>query len=415
MADYYQLIARAVVHLGTNGDVARRAALYECARAALVTQLSGLSPPLAESEITRERLSLEEAIRTIEATTTQRDRASLSAEAVEALRVFREGVAEAERLSEAETPTRQVSAHAGIIPGRGRLEPGERYDQRILSRPMMPRAGDVGMRRPQSWQQIPKATVPKRPGRSRKRLIAGCLGPFLVLAGVAHWQRERFSAAFVTDFVFPTQYQSAPPQPESLGSLSQASQSGFAANDQTPPAWSDGLVAQRAVLYEEDPADPAGKRYVGSVIWQTEPMSSEQPRAVRAQIEIPERQLGMTMSLRRNTEKGLPASHVLEIMFKLPADFQFGGISNVPSVLMKETEQARGEPLAGLSVKVTSGVFLIGLSATASDAQRNRELLDGRPWFDIPIVYGNGRRAILAIEKDKLGEGVFKQVFAAGK
>ena len=128
----------------------------------------------------------------------------LSAEAVEALRVFREGVAEAERLSEAETPTRQVSAHAGIIPGRGRLEPGERYDQRILSRPMMPRAGDVGMRRPQSWQQIPKATVPKRPGRSRKRLIAGCLGPFLVLAGVAHWQRERFSAAFVTDFVFPT-------------------------------------------------------------------------------------------------------------------------------------------------------------------------------------------------------------------
>ena len=169
------------------------------------------------------------------------------------------------------------------------------------------------------------------------------------------------------------------------------------------------------MLYEEDPADPAGKRYVGSVIWQTEPMSSEQPRAVRAQIEIPERQLGMTMSLRRNTEKGLPASHVLEIMFKLPADFQFGGISNVPSVLMKETEQARGEPLAGLSVKVTSGVFLIGLSATASDAQRNRELLDGRPWFDIPIVYGNGRRAILAIEKDKLGEGVFKQVFAAGK
>ncbi len=478
MADYYHLIAQAVAHLGTNADVARRAALYECARTSLVTQLFGLSPPLAESEITRERLLLEEAIRTIEATTTQPlrieaaspifpsklserprqeppspeqgasaaagrelssdesrprpesgahglasqtggracDRASLSAEAVEALRVFREGVAEAERLSEAETPTRQVCARPGNIPGRGRLEPGiERYDQRTLSRPMMPRAGDVGMRRPQLWQRIPKITVPKRPGRSRNRLLAVCLGPFLLLAGVAHWQRDRFSAAFGTDFVIPAQYEAAPPQPENLGSLGQVSQPGFAAADQTPPAWSDGLVGPRAVLYEEDPADPAGKRYVGSVIWQMEPMSSEQPRAVRAQIEIPERHLGMTMSLRRNTEKALPASHVVEIMFKLPADFQFGGISNVPSVLMKETEQARGEPLAGLSVKVTTGVFLIGLSATESEAQRNRELLDGRSWFDIPIVYGNGRRAILAIEKDKFGEGVLKQVFAAGK
>ena len=54
----------------------------------LATTIVSVTPfdmPLAESEITRERLSLEEAIRTIEATTTQRDRASLSAEAVEAL------------------------------------------------------------------------------------------------------------------------------------------------------------------------------------------------------------------------------------------------------------------------------------------------------------------------------------------
>ena len=100
-------------------------------------------------------------------------------------------------------------------------------------------------------------------------------------------------------------------------------------------------------------------------------------------------------------------------MFNLPADFPFGGISNVPGILMKQAEDTRGAPLAGLAVKVTSGFFLIGLSATDSDMQRNLELLKERSWFDIPIVYNNGRRAILAIEKGTPGDRAFKDAFTA--
>ena len=40
-----------------------RRALYERARAALLAQLRGVTPPLNESDITRERLALEESIR----------------------------------------------------------------------------------------------------------------------------------------------------------------------------------------------------------------------------------------------------------------------------------------------------------------------------------------------------------------
>jgi hypothetical protein len=36
-----------------------------------------------------------------------------------------------------------------------------------------------------------------------------------------------------------------------------------------------------------------------------------------------------------------------------------------------------------------------------------------RAWFDIPIVYVNQRRAILAIDKGVSGEQVFKTVFTA--
>src|SRR5580693_3025479 len=66
MTDYQPLIARAIEGLGKSTGEARRA-LYERARSALVAQLRSVEPALSESEITRERLSLEEAIRKVEA------------------------------------------------------------------------------------------------------------------------------------------------------------------------------------------------------------------------------------------------------------------------------------------------------------------------------------------------------------
>src|SRR5712675_721924 len=66
MADYYPLISRAVAGLEKNSGENRRA-LYERARAALLAQLRGVTPALNESDITRERLALEESIRKVEA------------------------------------------------------------------------------------------------------------------------------------------------------------------------------------------------------------------------------------------------------------------------------------------------------------------------------------------------------------
>jgi len=191
------------------------------------------------------------------------------------------------------------------------------------------------------------------------------------------------------------------PQPPTAGSKSESG-----------PA-----VAQRVVLYEEDPGNPQGKQFVGSAVWRTETVSPGSGLApelqIRADVAIPERNMTATWSLRRNTDQALPASHTIEIMFNLPPDFPGGGIANVPGVLMKESEQARGVPLAGLAVKVTNGFFLIGLSAVDADVQRNLQLLKDRPWFDVPIVYNNGGRAILALEKGPSGDRAFADAFAA--
>ena len=74
MADYYPLIARAISGLDPSAPGESRRALYERARAALIAQLRGVQPPLSESEITRERLSLEEAVRKVESEAAQRAR-----------------------------------------------------------------------------------------------------------------------------------------------------------------------------------------------------------------------------------------------------------------------------------------------------------------------------------------------------
>jgi hypothetical protein len=210
---------------------------------------------------------------------------------------------------------------------------------------------------------------------------------------------------------------SRPKIPDRVGQPGQSEQVAAAA----APAGKNVLaaVAQKVVLYEEDPADPQGKRFVGTAVWRTEtkPGAAGRPPelAVRADIEVPERQMSVTWSLRRNTDQSLPASHTIEIVFNLANDAATGGIQNVPGVLMKQAEQTRGVPLAGLAVKVTPGFFLIGLSALEADMQRNIQLLKERSWFDIPIVYNNNRRAILAMEKGTPGEKAFNEAFASWK
>jgi hypothetical protein len=182
------------------------------------------------------------------------------------------------------------------------------------------------------------------------------------------------------------------------------------------PKTSD-IAFQNAVLFEEDPKNPQGRRYVGRVIWRTDNDLSENRNSreisVRADVVIPERSMKVSWEMRRNTDRSLPASHTIAIKFTLPQSFVHGGVTNVPGLMMKQSEQARGAPLVGLSVKVTNGYFLIGLSAIDTDRRRNTELLKERGWLDIPIVYDDGKRAILALEKGGPGKTAFETAFRA--
>jgi hypothetical protein len=467
MADYLPLINRAVGGLERNTAENRRA-LYERARSALVAQLRGMDPPLEEADITRERLALEEAIRRVETDAARKprvdevpppppgidedeqarpmvedDRPSLTDQG---LKGFRDVVAEAEGLGDASAKASRAAREfydrapdrdPPAPPSPPPAPPAEPSDETADAPPEIfdggrtppePEGGPA-VSTAESWppsqpRHHERSTEPyEGPRRSYRGLIRALI--ILVVLGVVgaagYWQRDQIMTLATSMMTKspPAKTQqpadAAKPQGQSkiadrVGSDSKPSQSQPA----TAPA---AAVAQKVVLYEEDPNNPQGKRSVGSAIWKTETVSPGPGLApelvIKAEVDIPERHMRMVWSLRRNTDKALPASHTIEIMFTLPADFPEGAINNVPGVLMKQNEQTRGVPLAGLAVKVTNGFFLIGLSSVEVDRQRNIQLLKDRDWFDVPIVYTSGKRAILAVEKGQPGERAFEEAFRA--
>ena len=262
--------------------------------------------------------------------------------------------------------------------------------------------------------------APPRPAwqKSRPALLIGSLVGVVLIGAIGLWLATPPSVPVTPSPAAVTPTPSAPPtaSPAAVaptpGAPVTPSPAPAAPKTQSGPA-----LAQRAVLYEEDLGNPQGKKYVGSAVWRTETVSPGSGLApelqICADVTIPERNMTVTWSLRRNTDPTLPASHTIEIMFNSPPDFSGGGIANVPGVLTKESEQARGAPLAGLTVKVINGFFLIGLSAVDADVQHNVQLLKDRPWFDVPIIYNNGGRAILSLEKGPSGDRAFAEAFAA--
>ncbi|WP_321501585.1 hypothetical protein [Breoghania sp.] len=177
-------------------------------------------------------------------------------------------------------------------------------------------------------------------------------------------------------------------------------------------------VAQRAILYEESAdASSGGSAEQGRVLWsiaQEAPSGGGAPDTViKANIAIPERNVTVQLTIRPNRDDTLPASHLIELQFLLPPGFPGKGVSSVPGLIMKTTEEARGDALIGASVRVADGFFWVALSSIEAERERNITLLRDRGWIDIPVLYENGKRAILTLEKGSPGERVVQTALDA--
>ncbi|WP_337183579.1 hypothetical protein [Shinella sp.] len=190
---------------------------------------------------------------------------------------------------------------------------------------------------------------------------------------------------------------------------------------QTPAATGNQAAAvgatQKMFLYEERLGQTSPTAIEGTVAWSSaeeSPGGDAKPEpVVRAQINVPSKGLTALVTFRRNADKSLPASHIIELVFSLPENFEGGGIESVQRVAMKRNEQDRGDALIAVPAKITDDFHMIALNDFPEAIAKNTELLRTRGWIDIPITYRNGRRALLTLDKGTAGAEAFDTVMKA--
>ncbi|MCP1200102.1 hypothetical protein [Notoacmeibacter sp. MSK16QG-6] len=173
-------------------------------------------------------------------------------------------------------------------------------------------------------------------------------------------------------------------------------------------------VGQRAIYSEERTANEQLRRLQGSVVWsrveeQPGPNMEDEP-ALRADLYIPDTGTSLRLTLRRNGDRSLPASHVIEVIFEPTTKEPGRGIRSILRMMLKDSEAAPGNQLSAFPAEIGSNFFLMMLDEGQQARQANLELIRNRDWIDLLVVLEAGRRALFTMEKGLPGAKVVDEV-----
>jgi hypothetical protein len=209
-----------------------------------------------------------------------------------------------------------------------------------------------------------------------------------------------------------------PGAPEaSAGGPSATADRNDAAKGSSGPANPPAPVARRAALLVEAPEEPSKvKTSLGTVVWRVDNVSNgpDEPlsMAVRADVDIADKGLHAEMTIQKNFDSTLPASHTMKLQFTPRPGNPLANIKQISVLQMRREDTPTGEPLKGITVPVTENSFLIGLSRGDAETS-NLDLLRSREWFDIPMVLANGHIAKLTFEKGPSGRSAIDDAMAS--
>lgn len=172
---------------------------------------------------------------------------------------------------------------------------------------------------------------------------------------------------------------------------------------------------QRMFFYETSLGLEQQARYEGSIAWSEEIESdatSSRPY-IEGIIQVPERNLSVVITFKLNGDETLPVSHLIDMNFTVPEDFDGGEIEQITEVKFKNSEEQPGDRLEAISAKIDTSFFVVGLQNDKLDVvESNLQLMSQRGWIDIPITYTNGRKALITLEKGVDGKAIFDKVLA---
>ncbi|HEY8578780.1 MAG TPA: hypothetical protein VIL72_02765, partial [Beijerinckiaceae bacterium] len=432
MADYYPLLARAVSTLPESTPDTRRA-IYERARKALLAQLRATDPPTSEDAVEAESRALDAAI------------ARLEQELDPPAPAEEPGIDLGPALFQPAAPPSAAPAPppppADEPPPRRAPDDEDAPRQPAVAvapprgaRPAPERAPDPRLER--SRPLAP--TSPRAVGQARRNafLAAGVI-LLLIFGAIAAWLSRVPRAEFATARE-PQQTAEAPAPAAEPGKINEraggAAAPAPAAPAQTPapqqPAAeappprptgpqaspAEVLVAQRAaILIQAAVNDQQNvETHIGAATWRIErsqrPGAGDQP-ALRADVDIADVGLKLSLTIEKNTDATLRASHTMTIRFTQDSQGKMPAIAELGTPQMRNESAPNVDPLAGVQAKITDTIFIVALTAEPAFAVRNVELMKTRGWIDLPVRLSDGRIAKITLEKGAVGDRLFEQAF----
>ena len=198
-----------------------------------------------------------------------------------------------------------------------------------------------------------------------------------------------------------------------------AAQSGREASQPAPEAGNiplpDAAKAAMVIASQDNPHNPVVN--LGSTVWSTIPASPGQPAtvAVKADADIPDLKMHASMTLRKNTDPTLQATHTIDLNIALADGAPITGFKDVAAPQMHESDTPTSEALTSVKFKVSDVHFLIALANSDQDSARNFDLIQRRAWFEFPLLLNDDRIAKLAFQKSSEGVAMLGKAFDAWK
>ncbi len=218
----------------------------------------------------------------------------------------------------------------------------------------------------------------------------------------------------------PSPEASPNPTPAATASATPTGAPSAAASATPAPAATPAMpVAARAAMLIAVGSDTQKPPAVslGSVVWTTIPPAPGQPAtvAVKAEADIPDLKMHAVMTIRKNTDPSLPASHTIDLRVTFADGAEIKGIKDMRVPLMRRDDPPAQDSLSGVRVKISDSYFLVGLNRTDADIAHNVDLMANRGWFDFPMLLNDDRIAKLTFEKGADGERILNEALAAWK
>ncbi len=406
MADYTPLITRAVA----GQDEATRAGTYARAREALERQLRAFEPRLDEAQIRAEIEGLDKAIDAVEASLCLPIRVEEPAEA-----------APATPPAAQELPARDSAAAPDALMAAA---------QELPSAPPLDEASVLGnddstddVAPPVLREPVVRPKMPLRheDGKSRRSLIYAALCALVVMLGIGTM------ALFKLDNQDPLR-QSPQPQTSAVepskteGRLSDDSaarrseaEEPVAAKKTAPPQPSaeeqpPTSTSTRAFMVLESPGNTPSQ-FEGAALWGVEADNANPgQKALRVLIAFPGAEMTVDMTLSRNSDKPVTASHLMVAIFETPKGTE--PVRELSPLEWRERETIQGSILRGAVVPVRDNVFMLTLDKAAEAA--NLDLMLRQKWIVFEfLLANNGRRGAVLVEKGASGERAVAEAITA--